>query len=174
MTTYFASTLPTILFESAPPVSLEAFVESANIRLAPADFAPLSALADGHPCKHPFVKAWRSFEIQLRNVIVRIRASRLNVEASPYLRPHADLDLSAERVVAAAFLASDPLRCEDALERIRFDKAHELGGITPLTLDTILAYYLQLVIVTRRAQRDADQGRIRRDTLLDSILLAEG
>ena len=170
MTIYFATTLPMLLFESAPPMSLEAFRESARSALSPVQVAVLSALADGTPCAHPFVTTWRTFDTQLHNVVARARAAKLHADAAPYLQPCPELDISVERAIASAFQETNPLRREDALERIRFDKVHELVKFAPLTFDAILAYYLQLSIIHHRAKRNADQGRARRDGVIDALL----
>jgi len=154
-----------IFFEAPPPMSVEEFMSSAQEVLSGGELKPLEELVNNTPSSHPFVVAWRNYDTQLRNAIARARATRLGVDSAAYLRAPAESDFWAERKIAMVFEESDPLKREDVIERLRFEKARELAGLEPLTLNTLLAYLVQLQIVSRRALRDTERGHERRDKL---------
>jgi len=164
---FFVASLPMLLPDAAPPMTLDGFLELARVYLSAADWQTLTALEAGRPSQHSFVKGWRRAETQLRNAIARQRASRLGQDAAPWLKEHEGYDVTLERSVAAAFQESNPLRREKALDAIRWRQADELAGLDSFATPAILAYFIQLQILARAAERDVAQGRARRQSIVD-------
>ncbi|MCL1857375.1 MAG: hypothetical protein FWF84_07045 [Kiritimatiellaeota bacterium] len=169
MITYFASTLPHLSPTSEPPMTEAAFLEAARAVLSPQDVAPLEALATGDGSDHPFVVAWRHFDTQFHNAVATARAAKLGADATHFLHAHAGWDVSAERAIAEAFQERDPLKRDDLLSLVRFRKADELAGPTPLTLASLLAYSVRLSLLALRARRNPEKGRTRRSAHLASL-----
>lgn len=164
---FFAATLPMLLPDAPPPMAPERFLALAQEYLAAADWAALQALATDAPSEHPFVRAWRRHETQLRNAVARHRASRLGVDPAPWVHPHEGYDVTLERGVAAAFQENDPLRRERMLDAIRWRQAGDLAGFDAFAGPALLAYFLRLRLASQAAGRDAEKGRARRQTLVD-------
>lgn len=158
---YFVASLPALVFNTPPPISLEQFRAAASRMLTIRDQATLDALLDGGPCGHPFVLEWRARETQLRNAVVRARAAAANVEARPFLREHPGWDVALERAVMDAMGRPTPLDRELELDRCRWHLAEDLARFCPFELDSVLAYALKLRILERWHRMDAAVGRER-------------
>ena len=160
---YFASTLPSFSFGAPPPMEAAALLASAEGNLSAKDFAALAALLSDGPSDHPFVRAWRDRETQLRNAVARARAARLGgaEAAARWTRPHGGWSVALETGVAAAFQEKDPLRRHAALARLRWDAAVDLAGLNPFSAEAVLAYAVRLLVAADLAKADADAGLAR-------------
>ena len=76
-----------------------------------------------------------------------------------WLRPVSGCDLRLERLVEAALQEQDPLQKERALDRARWITADDLAGPDPLARERLFAYAIQLGILMRWQNRDAETGR---------------
>ena len=168
---FFAATLPALRFEAAPPMPWAEFRRLCGEYLADADMRALAALHDGGDTRNGFVLAWRNRDAQLRNAIARHRAMRLGngAEAAKWLHAHTGYDVMTENAVAAAFQEADPMKRENALDRIRWTIAEELGGFDPFSAEAIFAYSIKLGILDRRASADAEKGgaRLRKTMIVE-------
>ena len=63
---YFAATLPMLSFGAPPPMEAAALLASAEGNLTAKDFSALAALLSDEPSDHPFVRAWRDRDTQIR------------------------------------------------------------------------------------------------------------
>ncbi len=158
---YLIASLPTLALDTPPPLAIAAFRETCDRVLPPSDAATVVALLAGQPSDHPFVGAWRDRETQLRNAVARRRAARRGLDPALCQRPVAGCDLRLMQGVDAAFEQADPLRREQALDRLRWSVLDELQGPQPHSFEAVLAYAVRLQLAVRGAQRDADAGRAR-------------
>ncbi|MCX7819889.1 MAG: DUF2764 domain-containing protein [Kiritimatiellae bacterium] len=158
---YFAASLPALVFNSPPPMSVEQFRAAAARLLTPADRATLDALLEGAPSEHPFVAEWRARDTQLRNAVARARAAAAGIEARPFLHEHTGWDVALERSVMDAMGRPTPLERELELDRCRWHLAEDLARFRPFDLEGVLAYALKLRILERWSRMDADAGRRR-------------
>lgn len=152
---------PAVPVGTPPPWSSERFLDEASRNLSAPDMDVLRALADNAPCAHPFVRAWRDFDTQLRNACARQRAAKRGVDARPFLREHGAIDGSLDRRVQSIFQsAPDPLARERALDALRLERLTAQPE-NPFSLDAVLALYLRIRLAERAAAPDPDAGRAR-------------
>ncbi len=168
------ATLPLLLPNEPPAVSMEWFLGCAQRYLSSSDWALLTALAEDRPHRNGLVAGWRRHETQLRNAVARHRAARIESDPGPWIRTHEGYDVTLERAVAQAFQAANPLQRERLLDAQRWRRAEELAGFDPFAVEAVLAYFLKLRIVERMARRDPDAGRARRADFLGGLLSPEG
>lgn len=168
MSYYFlAASLPSLVMDAPPAMTLEGLREAGRTTLSPGDFAALSDVLDARPNGHPFLCRWQARETQLRNAVARQRASRKHVDASPWLHAHTGFDVSIEQGVDAAFQQADPLQREQALDRLRWRLIEELQQSEAFSARAILGYALKLKLALRWGHLSDAHGRDRLDTVLN-------
>lgn len=158
---YLIASLPTLALDAPPPLTVAEFREACGRVLSPPAATTVAALLDGQPCEHPFVAGWRDRETQLRNAVARRRAARNSQDPGLFQRPVTGCDLRLAQGVEAAFEQPDPLRREQALERLCWSVLDELQGPQPHSFEVLLAYAVRLQLTVRAAQREAEAGRAR-------------
>ncbi len=165
---YLAASLPAVTLDAPPPMTLDAFRDTCARHLSPSDNAALDALLTGDDAKtdHPFVRAWRHRETQLRCTLARLRAARQHRDATPYLRDFDGYDVSLEHAASDAFLRGTPLDREQALDRARWKVIEELAGHDTFSGSAILAYALKLKTAIRWAAMDEKAGQETTESLL--------
>jgi hypothetical protein len=164
---YFAATLPELSIEQAPPLSSDAFTALCRENLSDGDFAALEALSNDEAThRRTFVRQWKDKETQLRNALVRVRASELKRDPGPYLREQIGADGSVDRTVGDAFGRKTPQDRELVLDRFRWTQAEALAGYDPFSIDAILAYSVKLKLAERWAGMDEDAGRNKADEIV--------
>jgi len=156
---YLISSLPALNFEAAPPLSKKAFLQSCRDWLNLKECAAVEALLFEKPAEHPFVTAWMDKETILRNALVQLRARLANKDAILYTRYAHGCDKKIESDVEDAVQHHNPLQKERAIDKIRWEIAEELQGCNPLSIKTIFAYAIKLVIVTRWSKRSSETGK---------------
>lgn len=161
---YLAASLPTLSMDATPSVTPEAFAEECARVLDPTQAGAVAALVAGEPCGHPFVRAWRDRDTQIRNAIARKRAARRGLDSAPQ-RPADGCDMRVAQAVEAAFELPDPLARERAIDKVRWESLDELQGSQPISFEAILAYAVRLQIAWRWARRDAAAGQAFLDGL---------
>ena len=159
---FFIPTLPMLLEGQPARLSEKDFRESCAEQLSPELFGAVAAILDGTPNPHPFVRAWRDRDAQVRNAIAAERARRRGLSPSETpSRETTGLDTAIAPAVAAAFALPDPLARERALDHLRWTLLDELEGVQPMAENVVLAYAAKLRISLRALAADADAGRSR-------------
>lgn len=166
--TYFAASLPSLVFGAPPPMPLEGFLAACRRMLTAEDMAALDALLEGRPSRSPFVRTWQARDTQLRNATARARAAQLGVEVHAHQRDHAGWDVALERAALDAMGRAHPLEREMELDRVRWRIAEDLSRFRPFGPEAIWAYALKLRIAARWAALDAGEGRRRLDERVES------
>jgi hypothetical protein len=155
---YFAASLPMLTLEQPPPFSVEEFRHQCASHLAAHDLAAMEALLEGSATAHPFSRRWRAADGHLRNAIARTRAERMRKDAGSYTHDIEGIDTAIDREVADAYSRPTPLEREKAIDRIRWSRLEEIGGLDPFTADAVLAYGVQLTILERWSRMDNESG----------------
>ncbi len=158
---YLIASLPAVSMEH-PPLSAEAFASRCEAQLSVRDQQHVQdVLKEPLPpaaAAHPFCRAWRNREVQVRNAIAKIRAARRHADASRVIRTHAGFSACLESAVEAAFALPSPLEREKALDQIRWNSLEELQGVDPFSFTVVLAYAVKQRIASRWATMDKDAG----------------
>lgn len=163
---YFGASLPPLALGSPPPLALDAFREQCREQLGRRDRQALDDLLDGRPAHGRFARAWQASETQLRNALARVRGSRLQRDAGPYLREHDGFDVYAEKAATEAFAQPTPLERERSLDRFRWQQLDELSRNETFSAAAILAYALKLQLAQRWATMDPETGSARMETIV--------
>jgi hypothetical protein len=172
---YLIASLPSLKLTQPPPMTPEAFKALFISQLNERDGKALERLCNGPDygdgrtaAAHPFVAAWQSREIQLRNAVARSRAERRKTDAAGSLRPHTGFDTFIEDAVEDAFDLPDPLTREQALDRLRWKILDELAGFDPFATPVVLAYVVKLRIAQRWSALNTDKALKRVDAALSA------
>lgn len=168
---YLLASLPMLAYGREPGVTAEAFAEACASALPMADAEASALLARGgaEPCGHPAVRRWRDLEAAIDAAIGRRRLARRGGQGGGAFAPPVSgaCPVWLTRMVDAAFeSAGDPLAREEALDRVRWAAADELGGFDPLARGQVFAYAVRLRLAWRRAGLDAAHGRERLEAAL--------
>ncbi len=166
---YFAASLPMLTLEQPPPFSVKEFRDQCASHLAPHDMAAMEELLGGEPApeSHAFTRRWQMADGHLRNAIARTRSERMRKDSGTYTRDIEGIDTAIEREVTDAYSRPTPLDREKALDRIRWSRLEEIGGLDPFTADAVLAYGLQLTILERWSRMDKESGASTVDSLVE-------
>jgi len=166
---FFAASLPSLSIETPPPLSFERFLALCTEHLSSSDRAALDDMLQGRGAASAFgfVRAWANKETQIRNAVVRHRATRARQDAAPHLRPQKGVDLFVEKRVSDAFARPSPAERELALDRLRWTVLDELAGFDPFTGPAILSYALKLKLAGRWAAMDPEKGRTAAEQMVN-------
>jgi len=177
---YFGATLPSLRFESPPPLSHEEFMVRARRYLSRGD-AELLAEARLHvpddgsfpvrSLRSALLRRYYRWERALRNDLARMRATRMKKPVDAQLRP-GDPEAEAARVAVAAFQAEDPLQGEMIIERERWAFIEGLAVNRIFDTEALCAYSLLLQALERRGRFRVDAGEAGYGTVYRSVLEA--
>jgi hypothetical protein len=157
---YQVSALPMLRFGEASPLTVEAFLAFCQGQLPAAVTAELtrvSLVPDGRPCC-AVERRWQTWEVYLRNLLVRFRASRLGRDDAAWIRPEGDVFPGDGRRVEEILSLPDPLQRERELDRLRWQRLDDLAVEHPFDLGALVLYKLRLLLVSHWAGRTAAAG----------------
>ena len=141
---YIVSSLPTLSLDQPAPMTWERFVETAGESV-------VRDLDEG---------LWRDLETQLRNAVAEARGG------DRYRREAEGCSLYWKNRVLACFQERDPLKREEALDRVWWDAAGELvPPASPLGKDALAAYAVRLRIALKRSAVSREAGNAAFDRL---------
>jgi hypothetical protein len=150
---YFIAQLPMYAFEAEVKdlMSKETFFALAAENLSRGDVAQLSkvdiATYAQKGLRNPMMKAYARFERALREELAEVRRSRKGeFEYKPTLFP------------AALLKDGNPLEIETRLLKFRWDKIDEMEFGHHFDLDIIIAFYLKLQLLYRKASFVRERG----------------
>jgi len=169
--TYVISALPMLNFGHKLPLSYARFLESCRGLIDEEEVSVLAAL-EGRDwgaalaADIPLLKAWRLFEVALRNELVRLRSARKQTDAGRYLRHDGWWDPWVSQVALNAVRHPAPLEAEKILDEERWKKLDELCLGHYFDLDVLLVYGLKLLILERWERiGSADKARVLEEAL---------
>lgn len=137
---YIVSSLPSLSFDAAAPLSWERFCN-----IAGADVIP---------------SRWHDLEIQLRNAMALARGRE---DAA---RPATGCSLYWKNRLLACFQEKDVLKREELIDKVWWDAAAELTDVTsPLGKGALATYAIRLKIALKRTKISMEAGNAAFDRL---------
>ncbi|MBQ9693822.1 MAG: hypothetical protein IJV69_03615 [Kiritimatiellae bacterium] len=172
---YLLASLPLLAPDRVPQITIEAFLSACESMLSSKDAAAVALLAYGADdvSVHPYVNQWRDLEAAIKGAIGQRRLAKRSGANGGFTAPEtAACPVWLLRAVSTAFeSASDPLAREEALMRIYWSAADELGGFDPVSKGQIFAYAVRLRLAMAKAARDAEVGAKRLEAALPAQTL---
>jgi hypothetical protein len=177
------SQLPVLIYDQKLPMSSEEFKALALSVLDENDSFFLNLISlDPDPEKTEpaykevtpatgceFIDNWREWERTFRLNLAKQRAHHLKREISsiePPVMP-ADAALAASKAVSGDY---SPLEAEFLIDKARWNAIVEIAGFEYFSLSHVLAYYLKLLLMERRASFNNEKGISEYKSLYASIL----
>lgn len=172
---YLLASLPLLDPARAPLVSIDDFIAACESALSAKDARAAAQIVRGEVAQstHDAVVAWREIEAAIDGAIGRRRIARNGGQVATAVAPETSVcPVWLMRAVDAAFeSATDPLAREEALMRVRWAAAEDMGGFDPMAKTQIFAYAAKLRLATRKAARDATRGAERLEAALPQASL---
>ena len=155
------SSLPTLVFGQPAPMTWEKFVSTAGEEWRGQEAAALvgSVRSTGDAASSP-LRAWADLETQLRNAVAEARGGE------KYRRSAEGCSLYWKNRVLACFQEKDPLKREEALDRVWWDAAGELTPpAAPLGKGALATYAVRLRIALKWSAVSREAGNAAFDRL---------
>lgn len=173
---YFTvASLPQLTYDMSDPPDINTFLEKCNMRLKERDYRYVknSCLFDFDTSGkdiHPIYSKWLEWEMSLRNLLVRERASELKIDPAKYLR-RANSTAQLHEIVRGAAHAENPLAGEAVLNKARWLFLDELeAGRHFFDVEKIIIYYLRLQLIQRKVRFTTDRGKKNFDSNYNKIM----
>ena len=164
--TYLVSSLPALGFDIKPPISFEHFLKTCEDLIPEKDLniiktTPKTAQSI-HGFPQPTFKKWHTFDIALRNELVKIRAARRHADASRYLRADGYADPSITHIALNAYRSTSLLEGEMILDQERWRVLDELALGHYFDIDFLITYALKLLMLGRweKIRTSDNKGRL--------------
>jgi hypothetical protein len=173
---YLVASLPLLSYDSERAPSSEDFLAACEPLLSAQHSSLLESAgtdleAEGPSCRT--LDLWRSWEITLRNELVRLRAKKLGREARVRTADSSGT-VEPQAIAGEAFSQESPLQAEDTLNQARWRYLDELESGHYFDIDKILIYLLRLQILERKALFDEQKGREMFDKVYAEIISPVG
>lgn len=164
--TYLISSLPMLHLGMKPPFSFAAFIKLCEpfIERREGDALAKIDIAGNYPpaAKLPTLDRWYEFDRDLRNELVKIRASRKKTDPAKYLRPDDGYtEPYITHIALHAHRNPSLVESERILDEERWKKLDELECGHYFDFDYLIIYGLRLLILQRWERfRSADKKRL--------------
>jgi hypothetical protein len=167
---YLVASLPTLVLGDAAPLTLDEFRSMCEASLSEEDLRELECVLAGRfeDGVSTFCRDWLAVETQLRNALVRVRATQHGVDPSAYLHEHAGYEMAIEKAVTDAYTKPNPQERELSLDRFRWKRVDDLAQEELFGLPAVLAYALHLVLVQRWTAMDLEKGQARAEDFINT------
>ena len=150
---YLIAALPVLYFAQSAPISAEQFLGLCRRFLSEGDMEILDACSlDGNyspQAAHPTLKKWQEFDAGLRNELVKIRASRKQIDPQRYQRGERQAEAAVTHIAMNAYRDPSALAAEKTLDGARWHFLEEAAGGHYFDLDALIIYKLKLLILER-------------------------
>lgn len=163
---YLVSSLPYLRFGEKPSMDAAAFRTACVGWLTEHELDVIDAVLANREPPAGAATDWWNAEIQLCDAVVRARAKLRSIDASRFLKPHEGFSATIEKMVADAFIRSDPAEREMELDRTRWMLAEERAVSDPFGFSTVLAFAVKVRIVERWASLDEEAGKEKVEELI--------
>jgi hypothetical protein len=167
---YLISSLPMLHFDARPPFTFEDFLRTCKDLIPDKDFDAVSICANEalweQAASQGTLKAWISFEVGLRNELVKVRASRRKIEPARYLRIDGSDNTELYHVAMNSHRILSLIESEKFLDQARWRRLDELGFGHYFDLDALIVYALKLAILWRWEKI----ARVDKQEILEKVL----
>jgi len=148
--TYLLSSLPMLRLDRESPFSFEKFLEICKSSLSENDIEILKSckkISHSHyDNEQPTLKKWHSFDVALRNALVKIRSARKHKDPDKYLRRDGYVDPYITNIAMNAYKNPSILESEKILDEERWRALDELQTGHYFDIDTLVIYAHKLLI----------------------------
>jgi len=168
--TYLISGLPMLNFGMKPPFSFDGFIERCQGLIPDAETDMLkAALKLTYEDGQPTLKKWRTFDKDLRNELVKLRAARKHVDPVKYLRKDGFVEPYITHIAMGAVRNTSILEGEKMLDEGRWSALEELSVGHFFDIDFLIIYAQKLLILECREKiRAADKAQLLKEALSES------
>ncbi len=172
MTQYFflCSSLPMLTWAEEPQICSEEFMQQCETQLSTSDYALLEKLSlVPSDIKFPeasLANKFMQWETCLRNALVPSRAK--NREFSNYLREEEDA-FSQIATIVTSIANCDLLEAEKQLDFARFKTVELLLAAESFTINALMAYKLQLLVLEKYKSRTVERGEQNLEQILNNL-----
>ncbi|MDD5194540.1 MAG: DUF2764 family protein [Candidatus Omnitrophica bacterium] len=109
---------------------------------------------------------WQSFEKQLRNELVKLRAHYKHIDPVPYLKAGGLDDISISHIALASRKIPSLMAAEEFLDKERWQKLEDLAFGHYFDMEYLVTYAQKLLILERWERiRAADKSRLLEEVL---------
>lgn len=170
MSTYYyaAAALPMLSLSEEPTITSGNFLDFCSEQLTEADYRVLEAgrldisgseleSSASAVQNNRILKGWHTYEISLRNELVKQRALELKKDAADYSVEGEEI-IGMEETAKNAAAGENPLETEKKLYEARWNYLEELGTNIFFTLESLLVYYLQLQLLEKLNKFNPEAG----------------
>lgn len=160
-----------LTFGAKLPFSFEKFLQMCTGLIADNEIALLGKLQtlDISKYKGPgavTLRKWHSFEVALRNELVKIRASRKHKDPFKYIHSESQDGPALTHIALSAHRNPSPLEAERVLDSYRWQMLEELAAGHYFDLDSLIIYAQKLLILERWEKINrADKSRLLEEAL---------
>ena len=159
---YLSASLPTLVFNQSPPLTLETFLAECEKLMTSDDYRKmLLALSNTEPkgkATGDTYGRWIAFNQNFKNEMAYFRAKRAGKDPQKYLRGERIADPRLFEVIARAGKAADPLSAEHILDEARFEFLEKLAAGQFMNFEYLLTYGLKLKMMTRYTRIGSSLG----------------
>lgn len=150
---YLIAGLPMLSFGQKPPFSFGRFLEISRQHVTGVDarYLELVSIAGGYSFDggQKTLEAWQRFDTQIRNEIVRLRASHRKLDPQRFMRGEYAYEAQAVHAVTNAHRSGSILEGERLLDQERWRFLDELANGHHFDIDFLIVYGLKLLILER-------------------------
>ena len=160
---FLIASLPTLQFNSNPPLSCEEFLSRCRLQLNKNDFDVVEGLiknGKGNDDNNDIVlKKWINFNHNFKNEMAFFRAKRAGKDPSDYLRGPRNGEDFFKNVIEEAAKAQNPLSTEKIFDQSRWQFLDDLQRFEYFNLAYLICYALKLSILERYENINSPKGR---------------
>lgn len=151
--TYLISSLPMLIFGARPPISHEKFLNLCQGQIPDEQAEMLKGLSligeDAYRGKNYILDRYLVFDTALRNELVKIRAGRIKIDPSRFLRHEECAGPEIAHLVMNAYRSLSIIEGERILDQARWNVLEELTLGHYFDFEFLLTYALKLLILER-------------------------
>lgn len=133
---------------------------------------------------HPFIRDWFCFDLDIRNILAGLNCRQYKRPCSSMIIGDNDVAEAVLKSQAADFglipifplaekicelYKDNPLALEIGVDQIRWNKLEDIPSSSFFRIESLLAYFLKLDMVSRRQGLTTERGQERIDTLTDEL-----